>query len=175
MINNLGDLFKPALNAYPEVCVDWFDDFEGPNKYAFLSNFYEAEVTVFGKQFPTTEHAFAWMKPNEDDPIRDQIQQAQGPGMAKSLGRQCNLRPDWELIKFDVMKEVVEAKFDQNPDLARSLTATGDAYLQEGTFWGDEVWGVDWYSAPYWEDRRGRNWLGMILMSERARQKAVWR
>ena len=168
-------IVRPVHNADPERLVDWFDDFDGPNRYAFLSNFYEAEVKIWGHMFPTTEHAFAWMKPVKDDPMRPEIRTALGPGAAKSLGRACVLRPEWEEIKFRVMQAVVRAKFDQHPDLARSLMDTGDAYLQEGTYWDDRVWGVDLLSAPLdWERREGLNWLGTILMAERARLRLIW-
>ena len=171
----LTDYARPVHNERPERLVDWFDDFDGPNRYAFLSNFYEAEVRLWGQTFPTTEHAFAWMKPVKDDPIRAEIRTAPGPGAAKSLGRLCDLRPEWEEIKFRVMQAVVQAKFDQHPDLARSLMDTGDAYLQEGTYWDDRVWGVDLLSSPLdWERREGLNWLGTILMAERARLRLIW-
>jgi predicted NAD-dependent protein-ADP-ribosyltransferase YbiA (DUF1768 family) len=35
------------------------------------------------------------------------------------------------------MKEVVLAKFTQNPNLKDKLIATGDAYLIEGATWKD--------------------------------------
>ena len=165
----------PIHNQNPDKVIDWFDDFDGPNRYAFLSNFYEAEIRIWGHTFPTTEHAFAWMKPVKDDPVRREIRLAVGPAQAKSLGRGCTLRPEWEEIKFRVMQAVVRAKFDQHPDLARSLMDTGDAYLQEGTYWDDRVWGVDFSSSPHdWEAREGLNWLGTILMAERSRLRAIW-
>lgn len=51
------------------------------------------------------------------------------PGEAKRLGRQMKMRPDWDEIKFNVMREVVMAKFTQNPDLYQRLLATGNATL----------------------------------------------
>ena len=65
------------------------------------------------------------------------------PRLAKWLGRKVPLRPDWELVKYDVMYEVCMAKFTQNPDLLSKLLSTGDAELIEGNTWGDRVWGVD--------------------------------
>jgi predicted NAD-dependent protein-ADP-ribosyltransferase YbiA (DUF1768 family) len=78
------------------------------------------------------------------------------------------MRADWEETKFEVMREVVAAKFPVGSELASRLDATGDAYLQEGTFWGDDCWGV---LADVSDDplaRPGRNWLGVILMERRA-------
>jgi ribA/ribD-fused uncharacterized protein len=164
------------VNRRPERIIDWLDDFMGPQPYAFMSNFYERPVTYLGLEFPTTEHAFAWAKVDPDDhdaeAWRDLIAHAEGPGSAKSYGRKCPLRPDWEAIKFNVMHEIVWAKFDQNVDLAAKLLATGDAYIQEGTLWGDEIWGVDLAASDHPFERPGTNWLGTQLMEVRARLRA---
>ena len=58
------------------------------------------------------------------------------------------------------MLDVVRAKFDQHPDLAQKLLATGDEELVEGNDWGDIYWGV--YKG------HGKNMLGKILMRVRA-------
>jgi ribA/ribD-fused uncharacterized protein len=56
---------------------------------------------------------------------------------------------------------VVTAKFEQHPELAAALLATGDSRIVEHTendsFWGDGG------------DGSGRNMLGRILMEVRAR------
>lgn len=57
------------------------------------------------------------------------------------------------------MKDVVEAKFSQNPDLAKKLLETEDAYLEEGNDWGDRIWGT--------VNGIGANNLGRILMEVR--------
>ena len=79
---------------------------------------------------------------------------------AKRLGRRVRLRSDWEQVKYDVMLDVVRAKFNQHPDLAQKLLATGDEELVEGNDWGDTYWGVC--------NGRGKNMLGKILMRVRA-------
>lgn len=58
-------------------------------------------------------------------------------------------------VKFDIMFEIVKAKFFQNKDLSERLIATGDAYLEETNTWHDTVWGVC--------NGIGTNWLGQIL------------
>ena len=57
------------------------------------------------------------------------------------------------------MREIVEAKFEQNPQLREMLLATGDAYLEEGNTWGDRTWGT--------VNGVGANNLGRILMDVR--------
>lgn len=151
------------LNQYPKRVIDYFDSFEGPNEYAFLSNFYLSPVRVLGMKFPTAEHAFqAWKATREGQ--FEGIRKVKTPGAAKAGGRNCELRPDWETVKYDVMAMVVRAKFHPTSLLADELVGTGDALLIEGTYWGDTVWGVDLRQKGY----QGNNWLGRILMARRA-------
>jgi ribA/ribD-fused uncharacterized protein len=87
-----------------------------------------------------------------------EIRSALTPGKAKRLGRKVTLRANWELIKIDVMLDLVRQKF-QDPDLAWMLINTGDAELIEGNHWGDKFWGVC--------NGEGENHLGKILMQVR--------
>ena len=74
-----------------------------------------------------------------------------------------DITPNWSKIKFDRMRLVLRAKFEQHPNLRKILLDSGDARLVEaGTvnnavnrLWG-EVNGV------------GRNMLGVMLMELRA-------
>lgn len=185
---------QQSLNSDPTKLIDWFDDLgTGNEKYRFLSNFYEGEpITVSGlgeildlpveAQFQTGEHLFQAFKarsrkdflaigmakartvPYTDKAGKKQTYTESAPGMAKALGRALPLRADWEQIKFDVMALTVRAKFASGREEAERLLATGDAYLQEGTWWGDDTWGV----LLDEEGRPGRNWLGTLLMMRRA-------
>ena len=174
------------LNSNPTELIAWFDDFGEDNEYSFLSNFYEGEPIVLPGvvwedtdepiKFPTGEHAFAAMKAwgtDWDDFYK--ILEAPGPGTAKSLGRSCKLRPDWEVVKLDVMAAVVRAKFTNDRKEGTLLCATGSALLIEGTHWRDDVWGVALtkkQSDP--EKAWGSNWLGTLLMARRAELEAEW-
>lgn len=133
--------------------------FSGIN--SFLSNFYTSKVEFEGMEFWTVEHAFQAAK-TTDMSARRAIQEASTPGKAKRLGRKVALRPDWEDIKIDVMKELVTKKFEDD-DLAFMLIRTGDAELIEGNHWGDTFWGVC--------DGVGQNNLGKILMEVRENVK----
>ena len=112
-------------------------EFDG--KYAFLSNFYHAPFTYDGIEYPTNEHFFQAMK-TLDQEERKKIAAAATPGKAKRLGRHVILRPDWEIIKLDVMKEGLALKF-ADPKLREKLLATGDEILVEGNWWHDNTWG----------------------------------
>lgn len=133
------------------------EDFAG--EYRFLSNFYPAQIRFEKITFPTVEHAFQAAKSQERSE-RLKIANTKSPARAKSLGRQVTLRKDWESVKVDIMRQLVEKKFTVHQDLRNRLLATGDADLIEGNTWNDCFWGVC--------NGRGRNHLGRILMDVRA-------
>lgn len=138
------------------------DSFRG--SYAFLSNFYECDVTYNNLTFKSSEAAFHAQK----SPERAKEFINLNPTEAKKLGRQVNLRSDWESIKYDLMKDIVDAKFSQNPSLKSKLLATGDEELVEGNWWNDTYWGVC-TNKKY--DHVGQNNLGKILMEIRNKFK----
>jgi hypothetical protein len=86
---------------------------------------------------------------------------------AARIGRDRDwpLRPDWEEVKDEVMREAVWAKFTQHSRLSELLLSTRDATIIEHTrndaYWGDGGGG------------RGRNMLGRILMEVRERIRNV--
>lgn len=130
------------------------------DEYGQFSNFYPAPIFLRGQTWPTTEHFFQAMK-FEGSPYADTIRTASAPGKAASLGRSRAhpLRPDWESIKYDLMKEAVRAKFTQHSDLRRVLLDTGDAELVEHTT-ADRCWADG-------GDGTGLNLLGKVLMEVR--------
>ncbi len=137
-------------------------EFDG--KYAFLSNFFYAPFVYDGIIYPTNEHFFQAMK-TLDQEKRKQIAEAKTPGAAKRMGRQVQLREDWEEVKYTAMRVGVERKFDAHPGLAEKLIATGNAILIEGNSWHDNTWGSCF--CPKCAAIAGKNWLGEILMERR--------
>lgn len=132
--------------------IDCFMD-----EYAFLSNYYARQICYNGILYENNEAAFQAQKcSNEVDKLSFRTL---NPSEAKKKGRSVDMRKDWEQIKVQVMKDIVIAKFEQNPDLKEKLLATGDAYLEEGNTWGDRIWGT--------VDGKGANNLGRILMEVR--------
>ncbi|AGP36645.1 Swarming motility protein YbiA [Sorangium cellulosum] len=128
--------------------------------HGFFSNFSRHPFTLKGKVWPTSEHYFQAQKFAGTD-HEEEIRNAPGPGEAARMGRQRSrpLRPDWEQVKDDIMREAVLAKFTQHEDLRRALLDTGDAELVEHTA-----------NDAYWADGgdgSGRNMLGKILMEIR--------
>ena len=131
-------------------------------KYAFLSNFESSPFTVDGITFPTVEHWFQAFKTLDLQEFRNIIA-AETPGKAKRMGRHTTLRPDWEEVKVDVMREGLRKKF-AIPELRTKLLATGDEELMEGNTWHDRTWGRCVCSKC---GGQGQNLLGQLLMELR--------
>lgn len=126
-------------------------------EYFFLSNFFPHAIALDGIVYATAEHAFAAAKTG-DIAGKLEVAAASTADEAKRIGRRVILRPDWETVKIDVMRGIIDAKFD-DPTLAERLLRTGNAELSEGNDWGDRFWGVC--------RGKGANWLGRILMDKR--------
>ena len=134
-------------------------------EYAFLSNFYPSRILIDpedGLYAPTVEHAFQSMKTRSMEETLD-ILAAETPGQAKRLGRLCDLRPDWELVKDNAMLTCLRLKF-ADPDLREKLLATGNEILVEGTTWHDRYWGI---CSCVQCKGAGQNKLGQLLMKVR--------
>lgn len=132
------------------------------NEYLFLSNFYEGNIFEYkNMKFNNTEAAFHSQK----DLSREKEFEMMRPSQSKKLGRNVNLREDWEAIKEQVMYDVCYAKFTQDPTLKAKLLATGDMTLVEGNYHGDRCWGMTYSQKDNcWV---GDNKLGKILMKLR--------
>ena len=130
------------------------DRFDG--KYFFLSNFFPCIITYSDKEYSSAEHLYQAFKANNDED-HEAIRRTSTASMAKKLGRQVEMRQDWEIVKDLVMENVIRLKFAQNPELASRLQATQDNELVEGNWWGDLYWGVDNKTGE------GLNKLGQIL------------
>lgn len=138
----------------------------------FLSNFYPHKKD--GSKYPhcvsvifddivydCTETAYQAAK-STDKEERLMIRQMT-PYQAKAywIGNEDKMRPDWEQIKDDMMRDLVTQKFNNNKELKQMLLNTGDAVLEEGNDWDDTYWGIS--------NGRGENHLGRILMELRSK------
>lgn len=136
--------------------------FFGP--FRFLSNFWLCPVVYEGNTYRSSEEAYQAAKTLEleerkrilDIPLLDERKMGQ---RARKFGKEVNLRPDWEEVKFSVMLDIIRDKFTRNADLREALLMTGDAYLEETNHWRDTYWGVC--------NGVGENNLGKILMQVR--------
>lgn len=120
-------------------------------EYYFLSNMFPERLTVGGITYECAEAAFQAQKVTSD---AERMKFSKLNGFdARKLGRQVALRPDWDQVRLDVMREVLRAKFS-NPELARQLVAT-QGTIQENNTWGDTFWGIS--------KGQGQNHLGRML------------
>lgn len=133
-------------------------------EYGFLDNSHPCPVLWEGISYPCAESAFQASK-TDDQHIRESFAKAD-PEKARQKGAKLQPKPCWEAGKLGIMKDILLAKFLQNPDLMEKLVATGDAVLTAGCHGGDLYWGVDLYS------RVGENRLGFALMEARDRLRA---
>lgn len=132
-------------------------------EFRFLSNFYPAEVEIDGIIFPTAEHAFQAQK-TKSERWRRYIAHQHAPRLAKQIGRELEIREDWESVKLDVMMGTLAVKFGTHEDLGDLLLATGRRQLIEGNTWGDTFWGCVQRKGTW----IGENHLGRTLMRIRS-------
>ncbi|MCP3756197.1 NADAR family protein [Streptomyces sp. TBY4] len=104
-----------------------------------LRNEYPAPITVGGIVHPSVADAYWSLS----------IAPPGTPAAPGTLGRE-----GWEHARTAVMTGLLRAKYDQHPELAEILLATGDATLVyqdiDSAFWGENA-------------GRGRNWTGRLL------------
>src|SRR5262245_27587265 len=125
-----------------------------------LSNFSPHPIVLRNRTWPTSEHYFQAQKFAGTE-HEEAVRLAPSPGAAARLGRMRSrpLRPDWEVVKEEVMREALRANFEQHPKLKSLLLSTGAAELVEHT-------GNDRYWADG-GDGNGLNRLGILLMELR--------
>lgn len=132
--------------------------------FAFLSNYYDPCPVRFENQTYRNSEAAYQASKTTDLTVREKFLNLT-PDEAKKLGKQIEIRADWDKVKAFVMQKVVHAKFSQHSDLAELLLRTGDEELVEGNYWHDNYFGdCRCQTCRFiW----GENVLGEILMEER--------
>lgn len=127
-------------------------------EYGFLSNFHPSLINHDGRTWATAEHLYQAAK-TDNYAEQEIIRTALRPGDAKRLGLKCTMRADWNDLRISVMTQIIQLKFDQNPELKQKLMSTGYIELIEYNTWGDRFWGIC--------NGVGQNHLGRILMEYR--------
>jgi len=131
--------------------------------YGCFSNFSPHSIYLNGQDWLTVEHYYQAQKffKSVDEKLICLIQACATPEEAAKLGRDPSrqLRPDWEEVKTEIMREAVLVKFLTHIDIQAILLSTGDRLIVEDSP-NDYYWGCGC-------DRTGQNHLGKILMSVR--------
>ena len=127
-------------------------------KYGAFSNFAPFGLVMDGVAYKTSEHYYQAQKTLDPD-LQEQIRLQPTPKLAKELAQTVPLRPDWEAIKYDIMKQTLLAKFSQMRSLQELLVSTGDEEIVEASP-KDYIWGCG-------KDGTGQNLLGKCLMEVR--------
>ena len=140
------------------------------DQYRFLSNFHQNPVTLDGLTYPNGEAAFQAQKcGNDEDKLK--YTTTRNPVRAKQMGKKEHIDiAAWNARSYDVMLAVVRAKF-ADPVLAQMLLDTGDAIIEEGNTWHDNIWGR--CTCERCAAKPSRNQLGRILMLVRDELRAA--
>ena len=107
------------------------------DEYEFLSNTYKSPIVIDGIVYQNANDAYLDLQK-----------------------RNKAFAEDWDKIRKNNMKRAVLAKFEQNPELAEKLLATGHQKLINKSKYNDLCWGVCY--------GKGANALGKILASVRS-------
>lgn len=135
--------------------------YKAAGAYGFLSNLSPAPIRFEGKTFRSSEDAYQYGKPR-DRAVAEWLISAPKPhltALAAHALLRYDVRPDWNAMKVQRMREVLRAKFTQHADLAQKLIETGSADLIEDSK-TDAFWGVG-------KRGNGKNMLGALLMELR--------
>jgi ribA/ribD-fused uncharacterized protein len=138
-----------------------------------LSNFSAFNLRWRECTFPTSEHAYHWMKffsgPTVDGlraSIAESIRFAPSAHVAFKLAEESKRfrRQDWDDVKVDIMRDILREKADQHEYVRRKLLATGERELIENS-WRDDFWG-------WGPNHDGQNMLGRLWMEIRSELRA---
>lgn len=130
----------------------------------FLSNFSAFRIDVWGRSFPTAEHAYQWAKFKDyDSELAERIAKFGSAVEAKKCAdfNSSSVDPDWNNKKLAVMMNIIDAKIEQYPWVREKLRLSNNRELVEDSP-TDLYWGRD-------EHGNGLNMLGKIWMDARCR------
>lgn len=128
-----------------------------------LDNFSAHAVKIWGKIFPTVEHAYQWKKFASKHPkIAKNIFESKNPSAAKHIAdeNKDKISPAWfRGQRVRVMEALLRAKTKQHADVRKKLGETGKRLIAENSL-TDDFWGI----GPKGD---GENMVGKIWMKIR--------
>ena len=128
--------------------------------YGWLSNSAPYPISLESKMWYTAEHYFQTQKFYNESVQKEILRTRSAAEVIRiSSNPKLRVRKDWNVVRLDVMRTAVRAKFTQITELRKLLLNTGDAELidhsDEDSYWSDGG------------DGGGRNMLGVVLMEVR--------
>jgi ribA/ribD-fused uncharacterized protein len=162
-----NSIAPPPITMPASVEIGFYRSNEKP--WGPFSNLYKRPVLFEGEEYPTAEHAYQAGKAR-DSKVRDWILAAPTPSLVAMAAHGLltwDITENWAQVKFQRMRAVLFAKFEQHADLRDLLLSTGNARIVEqgktdtavNRLWG-EVNG------------KGKNMLGVLLMEVRTEIRA---
>ena len=88
-----------------------------------LSNFYMHDLVAYGTCYKSSEHAFQHTKALRcGDLVRAEvIKESSDPLSAKRVGDQVSVNEQWRSSQLDVMREIIELKYDQVKQFRKAI------------------------------------------------------
>lgn len=127
-----------------------------------LNNFSAHTIKIWGRYFPTAEHAYQWKKFAGAYPdIAKKIFDAGSPEEAQRIAH-ANKKytpNDWHEKKIAVMEEILRAKLAQHGDVRETLQKSGKRKIHENSPI-DDFWGTG-------SNGDGKNMMGVLWMKLR--------
>lgn len=135
--------------------------YRADREYGELSNLYKRPIRFEDREWACNEYAYGYGK-FTDKEIGEWAITAPSPYLFSIIIHGLfYCVTDWNEIKVDRMRRVLEAKFTQHEDLKQFLLNTGEKILiEESTM--DNFWGI----GP---KGKGKNMLGILLMELRTK------
>lgn len=131
------------------------------DEYSFLSNMYIQDFPWQGLVYPSLENAYQAMKCISES---EKVQFTRiTPGEAKKLGNRIMMRPDFDSFKYELMRNMLDVKFQG--ELLKKLLNTAPESIVEGNWWHDNYWGACQCSKC--KDKVHQNKLGELLQRKR--------
>ena len=128
-----------------------------------LDNFSPFGLIMNDLYFPTSEHAFQYLKfIDTNKELAEKIRTTLSPDEARNLAHE-NKRyrsSNWSNLKYNKMEEVLKLKVCQNPKVKEVLLNTNNLMIAECCIDEDTDWGID-------SNNQGDNHLGNIWMNIR--------
>ena len=132
------------------------------DEYFFLSNMYECTIEWQGLVYPSVENAYQASKCAVES---EKIHFTQvNPHESKKMGKSVIMIQNFDDIKYELMRDLLDIKF-KNPDLLARLLSTAPESIIEGNWWHDNYWGVCQCSRC--KDKIHQNKLGELLQRKR--------